>query len=88
MIFFQTNINLILTNLTWYGLVEEDNFFAQAAELVSLQKKIALAKDPIDVSRKLLMDYYMTDPISEASPTMAMCVQAIKQSYAVGYEKA
>jgi len=83
----RTRLNQVSPNLTRYGLVEEANFFAQAAELAGLQKKIALAKDPIDVSQKLLTDYYMTDSISRASPTMAKCVQAVKQSYAGGYEK-
>ena len=74
-------------NLTRYGLVEEANLFAQAAELAALQKKLALSKDPIDVSQKLLSDYYMTDTISRASPTMAKCVTAVKQSLADGYAK-
>ena len=77
-------LNQVSPNLTRYGLVEEANFFAQAAELAAMQKKLALAKDPIDVSQKLLTDYYMTDTISRASPTMAKCVQAVKQSY-TGY---
>jgi NADH dehydrogenase (ubiquinone) Fe-S protein 1 len=80
-------LNQVSPNLTRYGLVEEANFFAQAAELAATQKKLALTKDPIDVSQKLLTDYYMTDPISKASPTMAKCVQAVKQSYADGYLK-
>ena len=80
-------LNQVSPNLTRYGLVEEANFFAQAAELAATQKKLALTKDPIDVSQKLLTDYYMTDPISKASPTMAKCVQAVKQSYTDGYQK-
>ena len=80
-------LNQVSPNLTRYGLVEEANFFAQAAELAATQKKLALTKDPIDVSQKLLTDYYMTDTISRASPTMAKCVQAVKQSYADGYLK-
>jgi len=80
-------LNQVSPNLTRYGLVEEANFFAQAAELAATQKKLALSKDPIDVTQKLLTDYYMTDTISRASPTMAKCVQAVKQSYADGYQK-
>jgi len=80
-------LNQVSPNLTRYGLVEEANFFAQAAELAATQEKLALSKDPIDVSQKLLTDYYMTDTISRASPTMAKCVQAVKQSYADGYQK-
>jgi len=83
----RVRLNQVSPNLTRYGLVEEANFFAQAAELAALQEKLALAKDPIDVSQKLLTDYYMTDTISRASPTMAKCVQAVKQSFADGYQK-
>merc|ERR1711971_223115 len=70
----RARLNQVSPNLTRYGLVEEANFFAQAAELAALQKKLALSKDPIDVSQKLLSDYYMTDTISRASPIMAKCV--------------
>lgn len=80
-------LNQVSPNLTRYGLVEEANFFAQAAELAGLQKKLALSKNPIDVSQKLLTDFYMTNSITRASPTMAKCVQAVKQSYETGYKK-
>ena len=52
-----------------------------------MQKKLALAKDPLDVSQKILTDFYMTDSISRASPTMANCVKAVKQSLDKGYQK-
>ena len=80
-------LNQVSPNLTRYGLVEEANYFAQAAELATAQKKAAMSKDPIDVSQKLLTDFYMTNSISRASPTMAKCVQAVKHSYAGGYKK-
>ena len=32
----------------------------------------------IDVTQKALKDYFMTDPISRASPTMAKCIAALK----------
>lgn len=83
----RARLNQVSPNLTRYGLVEEANFFAQAAELAAMQEKLALSKNPIDVSQKLLTDYYMTDPISRASPTMAKCIQAVNQQYAVGYKK-
>jgi NADH dehydrogenase (ubiquinone) Fe-S protein 1 len=73
--------------LTRYGLIEEANFFAQAAELAAMQKSLALSKDPIDVSQKLLTDFYMTDSISRASPTMAKCVQSVKHQLAAKYVK-
>lgn len=34
---------------------------------------------PLDVRQKTLEDFYMTDSISRASPTMAKCVQAVKK---------
>eukprot|EP00093_Oithona_nana_P005505 05505.XXX_24309_27330_1 [CDS] Oithona nana genome sequencing. len=83
----RARLNQVSPNLTRYGLVEEANFFAQAAELASTQKKLALSKDPIDVSQKILTDFYMTDAISRASPTMAKCVQAVKQQLDKGYKK-
>ena len=52
-------------NLTRYGLVEEANFFAQAAEVAALKAKTEkLSKDPIDVTQKVLEDFYMTDAIT------------------------
>ena len=39
----------------------------------------------IDVSLKILEDFYMTDSISRASPTMAKCVQAVKAQKAAPY---
>lgn len=35
--------------------------------------------DKIDVSQKSLKDYFMTDPISRSSLTMAKCIQAVKK---------
>ena len=83
----RARLNQVSPNLTRYGLIEEANYFAQAAELAGLQKKVALAKDPLDVSQKILTDFYMTDSISRASPTMANCVKAVKQSFEKGYKK-
>ena len=50
--------------------------------LFSLQ--VAAGKK-IDVSLKILEDFYMTDSISRASPTMAKCVQAVKAQKAAPY---
>jgi NADH dehydrogenase (ubiquinone) Fe-S protein 1 len=36
-----------------------------------------ISSSPIDVKYKELKDFYMTDAISRASPTMAKCVQAV-----------
>jgi NADH dehydrogenase (ubiquinone) Fe-S protein 1 len=69
----------ISPNLTKFGDVEEANYFAQAAELAQLVNKNSLASAPLDVPLKTLEDFYMTDPISRASPTMAKCVAAVRK---------
>ncbi|XP_059048656.1 NADH-ubiquinone oxidoreductase 75 kDa subunit, mitochondrial isoform X2 [Achroia grisella] len=68
--------------LVSYGEVQENNYFAQARALSqSLQKPVS---GTLDVQLKDLADFFMTDPISRASPTMAKCVQAvIKQKQSV-----
>lgn len=38
-----------------------------------------LDSEPLEVKYKDLEDYYMTDPISRASATMAKCVQAVRK---------
>lgn len=63
-------------NLTRYGSAEDANYFAQATEL-SKSVKSQLASTPLDVKLKELQDFFMTDAISRASPTMAKCVQAV-----------
>lgn len=35
--------------------------------------------DPLDVKQKTLEDFFMTDSISRASPTMAKCIQAVQK---------
>ncbi|XP_052755065.1 NADH-ubiquinone oxidoreductase 75 kDa subunit, mitochondrial [Galleria mellonella] len=68
--------------LVSYGEVQDNNYFAQARALSkSLQKPVS---GTLDVQLKQLEDFFMTDPISRASPTMAKCVQAvIKQKSSV-----
>lgn len=63
-------------NLTRYGAAEDANYFAQATEL-SKSVQSQLASTPLDVKLKELQDFFMTDAISRASPTMAKCVQAV-----------
>lgn len=61
--------------LVTYGNVEDNNYFAQARALAqSLQKPVS---GKVDVQLKQLEDFFMTDTISRASPTMAKCVQAV-----------
>ncbi|CAB3230761.1 unnamed protein product [Arctia plantaginis] len=61
--------------LVAYGDVQENNYFAQARALAqSLQKPVS---GKLDVQLKHLEDFFMTDTISRASPTMAKCIQAV-----------
>lgn len=62
----------VAPNLTRYGIAEEANFFKIAANLAPKPSSSL----NLDVKQKELKDYYMTDVISRASPTMAKCVQA------------
>ncbi|XP_064100257.1 NADH-ubiquinone oxidoreductase 75 kDa subunit, mitochondrial-like [Macrobrachium nipponense] len=68
-------------NLTRYGDVEEANYFAQASELAKLVQGSVDAA-PVDVPQKNLEDFYMTDPITRASATMAKCIVAVKKEAA------
>ena len=65
-------------NLTRYGLVEEANFFKESSAY-NAKKASATSKDDIDVTIKNLEDFYMTNTIAKASPTMAKCVAAVRQ---------
>jgi len=69
----------ISPNLARYGDAEEANYFAQASELAESVNKKSANSGPLDVPLKQLEDFYMTDAISRASPTMAKCVQAVKK---------
>ncbi|XP_059472269.1 NADH-ubiquinone oxidoreductase 75 kDa subunit, mitochondrial [Neocloeon triangulifer] len=63
-------------NLVRYGDAESANFVAQARELSKLVQG-GVSSTPLDVRLKKLEDFFMTDSISRASPTMAKCVQAV-----------
>lgn len=73
-------------NLVRYGAVEPANFFAQSVAMARAVKA-QLAAEPISVSKQVLEDFYQTDPISRASPTMAKCVTAVKQQRVNKYAK-
>ena len=69
-----------------YGTTETANFFAQSVAMAkSLKSQISANK--IDVSKKVLEDFYQTDSISRASPTMAKCVTAVKAQRESKYAK-
>ena len=76
----------ISPNLVRYDDLEEANYFAQAAEVAKLATgKVDPA--PVNVSMEKLADYYMTNSISRASPTMAKCISAVKKEESNKYIK-
>ncbi|XP_040578514.1 NADH-ubiquinone oxidoreductase 75 kDa subunit, mitochondrial [Lepeophtheirus salmonis] len=71
----------ISPNLIRYGALEEANFFKQSSEITmigNVQQHISFG-----VSKTQLEDFYMTDSISRASPTMAKCISAARHSEGV-----
>uniref|UniRef100_A0A674NLY4 NADH-ubiquinone oxidoreductase 75 kDa subunit, mitochondrial n=1 Tax=Takifugu rubripes TaxID=31033 RepID=A0A674NLY4_TAKRU len=65
-------------NLVRYDDVEEANYFKQANEL-SKGVNQAVLTSPLVPSQLTVKDFYMTDPISRASQTMAKCVKAVTE---------
>ncbi|XP_034549408.1 NADH-ubiquinone oxidoreductase 75 kDa subunit, mitochondrial-like [Notolabrus celidotus] len=65
-------------NLVRYDDVEEANFFKQANELSKAVNQ-AVLPEPLVPSQLTVKDFYMTDPISRASQTMAKCVKAVTE---------
>lgn len=68
----------VAPHLTNYGCAENANYFAEAAEM-STKTKSSIGSDPLDVTQRSLEDFFMTDVISRASPTMAKCVWAVQR---------
>ncbi|XP_060944225.1 NADH-ubiquinone oxidoreductase 75 kDa subunit, mitochondrial-like [Limanda limanda] len=65
-------------NLVRYDIVEEANYFKQANEL-SKAGNLAFLTEPLVSPQVTVKDFYMTDPISRASQTMAKCVKAVTE---------
>nr|KAG5691885.1 hypothetical protein BaRGS_033248 [Batillaria attramentaria] len=74
----------ISPTLVRVGRAEQANFFQQA---VKAEKSggVVLSKDPLIPPQQTLKDFYMTDSISRASPTMAKCVQAATEAETAKY---
>uniref|UniRef100_A0A8C2IUL8 NADH-ubiquinone oxidoreductase 75 kDa subunit, mitochondrial n=1 Tax=Cyprinus carpio TaxID=7962 RepID=A0A8C2IUL8_CYPCA len=68
-------------NLVRYDDVEEANYFKQANELSKAANQSLLAA-PLVPPQLTVKDFYMTDPISRASQTMAKCVKAVTEGAA------
>uniref|UniRef100_A0A8C4GNS2 NADH-ubiquinone oxidoreductase 75 kDa subunit, mitochondrial n=1 Tax=Dicentrarchus labrax TaxID=13489 RepID=A0A8C4GNS2_DICLA len=65
-------------NLVRYDDVEEANYFKQANELSKAVNQAVLT-GPLVPPQLTVKDFYMTDPISRASQTMAKCVKAVTE---------
>uniref|UniRef100_A0A3P8U122 NADH-ubiquinone oxidoreductase 75 kDa subunit, mitochondrial n=1 Tax=Amphiprion percula TaxID=161767 RepID=A0A3P8U122_AMPPE len=65
-------------NLVRYDDVEEANYFKQANELSKAVDQGVLT-EPLVPPQLTVKDFYMTDPISRASQTMAKCVKAVTE---------
>jgi len=76
----------VCPSLVRYGTAESANFFAQSVAMAK-SLKCQLGTDNLDVSKKQLEDFYQTDSISRASPTMAKCVVAVKNQRENAYAK-
>ncbi|XP_031844166.1 NADH dehydrogenase (ubiquinone) 75 kDa subunit [Nomia melanderi] len=66
----------IAPHLVRYGTVEPANYISQALEL-SKESREPLSSEPLEMKQKTLDQFFMTDAVSRASPTMAKCVQAV-----------
>ncbi|XP_024141887.1 NADH-ubiquinone oxidoreductase 75 kDa subunit, mitochondrial isoform X1 [Oryzias melastigma] len=65
-------------NLVRYDEVEEANYSKQVAELFQTVNQ-ALLTEPLVPPQLTVRDFYMTDPVSRASQTMAKCVKAVTE---------
>ncbi|XP_047457213.1 NADH-ubiquinone oxidoreductase 75 kDa subunit, mitochondrial-like [Mugil cephalus] len=65
-------------NLVRYDDVEDANYFKQANELSKAVNQTLLT-EPLVPPQLTVRDFYMTDPISRASQTMAKCVKAVTE---------
>lgn len=66
----------IAPHLSRHGEVEEANYFAQGQEMIK-GTKVKLGTEPLWPKLLKLDDFYMTDAVSRASPTMAKCIEAV-----------
>ena len=88
--YFAQVLNLVICNDHSFWVVVNGIYLSQAAQLAAATEKTSKsldAKAPLDVTTKLLEDFYMTDSISRASPTMAKCVTAVKAERTKKYFK-
>lgn len=72
----RSRMSEVCPHLLRYGEMEAANYFSLVQKLLKQQTKLGTASLSVAVSH--LEDYYMTDSITRASPTMAKCVAAVK----------
>ncbi|XP_011311762.1 NADH-ubiquinone oxidoreductase 75 kDa subunit, mitochondrial [Fopius arisanus] len=72
----RSRLEEVAPHVVRYGEIESANFFTQALEL-SKKTGGSFLQDPVDIKQKSLDQFFRTDVISRASPTMAKCVQAV-----------
>jgi len=71
----------ISPNLTRYGTMEPANYFSQAHKTAEqLFNPAKSTTDTITTDQNKLADFYVTDCITRASPTMAKCVKAASEA--------
>ncbi|XP_048341354.1 NADH-ubiquinone oxidoreductase 75 kDa subunit, mitochondrial [Sphaerodactylus townsendi] len=74
----RSRLEEVSPNLVRYDEVEGANYFSQANELSKVVNQ-KLLTDPLVPPQLTVKDFYMTDPISRASQTMAKCVKAVTE---------
>lgn len=74
----RSRLDEVAPHLTRYGVAENANYFAEAEQLGRCSEG-AYSSEKLEVKLQTLEDFFMTDPISRASPTMAKCVAAVKK---------
>ncbi|XP_013115448.2 NADH-ubiquinone oxidoreductase 75 kDa subunit, mitochondrial [Stomoxys calcitrans] len=73
----RNRIDDIAPHLTRWGKLEPALTYHGVADQVAESKSVDNTK--IDVKLKELRDYFMTDAVSRASPTMAKCISAVNK---------
>uniref|UniRef100_A0A914DSF9 NADH-ubiquinone oxidoreductase 75 kDa subunit, mitochondrial n=1 Tax=Acrobeloides nanus TaxID=290746 RepID=A0A914DSF9_9BILA len=74
----RNRLSQIAPHLTRYGIAEESGFLKQALEL-GAQDILLRGNKSLATKQKSLEDFWLTNTITRASPTMAECVRAARQ---------
>ncbi|CAF4400006.1 unnamed protein product [Didymodactylos carnosus] len=74
----RARIDQVAPNLTRINTIEEANYFKQNIDLLQ-NHKTSFTDSALTPPITELKEFYMTDPISRASLTMAKCVKAVEE---------